>query len=474
MRTTTTTRHLRRAALVLLACALWAQAATSRPAYRLDLAVDWDGATFAGSVEIVFENEADVPIDRIGLNLFANDATIYGEARLVLLGVAVGGIDVTLPVQTDPTYASLPLPRPVSPGQTESLVARFLGIAAPSPETSSLREASGYGILTKNTETFVLTAFYPMLAPAGRATVDAGCGIGDRLWSESSDYAVTVHTTAAVGAAATGELLFVESHGDVTVHRFQAVAARDFSIVLTREYEEAKAESAGVVLRSHFPAQSREASARALELACDAVSIYGSRVGPLPTSEVDIAEVPLQRVAGVEFDGLILVSASYARQPRDPFYDIIISHEMAHQWFYAAVGNDPAAEPWLDEALATYLSNVFLDEVRGEATAATERQRWDTSYTNCRRTDPSLAIGLPACAFPTSSLYAALVYDGGAWFLHAIRSEVGDVTFFSALSAYFAEHVGRVATTRDLLSAFEIACGCDLGALYESFGFSTH
>jgi hypothetical protein len=55
-------------------------------------------------------------------------------------------------------------------------------------------------------------------------------------------------------------------------------------------------------------------------------------------------------ISGVELAGLILVSADYSAAPRDPFFSVIVSHEMAHQWFYATVGSDPVWEPWLDEA----------------------------------------------------------------------------------------------------------------------------
>lgn len=473
MRTVTVGRRLLVWALVpfLWGCALHGPAGAV-PSYRIDLDVDWQSGTFAGTAVLTFENETTVPLDHVDLNLFANDASIYGAARLDVLDVSVGEIQTLSVVQSNPTRLSVRLPAPLEPGQTASLATRFRGSAAPSPETSG-HAASGYGVLTKNRTSFVLTAFYPILAVPEGSGPEATCGVGDRLWSESSDYTVTVRTAEPVDAAATGRLVSADWQDGRTVHRFEAAAARDFSIVLTRGYEEGEIQTGGMTIRSHFSSDSREASSRTLELAYESLLLYESLIGPLPIQEIEIVEVPLQRVAGVEFDGLILVSASYARAPSDPFYDIIVSHEMAHEWFYAAVGNDPVAEPWLDEGLATFLSNEFLAEVRGTSTATSERTRWSTSYDAARAGTPALSIALPSCAYPTSSSYSTFAYGGAAWFLHNVREEIGADAFFGALSAYYATHVGRIASGDDLLAAFRAACDCSLDPLYESFGFAS-
>ena len=48
--------------------------------------------------------------------------------------------------------------------------------------------------------------------------------------------------------------------------------------------------------------------------------------------------------ASMEHTGLIMT----------PPQDFVITHELAHEWWYALVGNDQAEAPWLDEAFASY------------------------------------------------------------------------------------------------------------------------
>ena len=298
------------------------------------------------------------------------------------------------------------------------------------------------------------------------------CSVGDRLWGEAADYAVTLRTTRDVTPAATGRLLSSVDQDGLAVHHFQANSARDFSLVLMQGYEEGERQWGGGTLRSHFPPAGRSASERTLMLAYEAFELFESAIGLLPFREIEIVSVPLHRAAGVEFTGLILVSELHARQPDDLLYDIILSHEMAHQWFYSAVGNDPVSEPWLDESLATFLSNLFIQQSRGTEDALRERLRWQGSYQRAQRAAPTMEIDRPACAFGSSSIYSGFVYDGGAWFLHNVRDEIGDEAFFAALRVYYAANTGGIGRKSSLLASFEDACACDLSDLYRAFGLS--
>lgn len=461
--------------LVTASVVFWgAMSSSAAPSYEIDLAVDWASGTFSGTATVIAENETGEAIDSLLFRLFANDPSIYGDASVSVSRISAAQRVIESAVQSSPTVLSVPLPDPLEPGQTVSLVLDFAGNAAPSPLEAD-RSRTGYGILAKNDDSLVLSAFYPILAPreVDATSLAAICSVGDLLWGEAANYSVTLRIGRDITPAASGTLVASRQDGDHAVHLFDAAGARDFTLVLTRGYEEVELQSGSTILRAFFTPSHRAASVRAIELASDAFNLYEQRIGPLPFDEVDIVEVPLQRVAGVEFSGLILVSAAYTASPLDLFYDIILSHEMAHQWFYVAVGNDPSTSPWLDEALATFLSNLFLAEYRGEAAASAEVSRWQRSYENAQQAYPQLTIADPACFFPaSSSAYGAFVYDGGAWFLMRLRDTLGDEVFFKALSTYYLDNRGGIGSEQTFLAAFESACDCSLAELYRTFGIS--
>jgi len=447
--------------------------AAAAPRYEIDLAVDWDSGAFAGSVAVTVENTGPAPIGEVVFRLFPNDASLYGNAFLRVAEARLAEEMLEIYASNDPTVLPVALPFLLLPEQTASLVLRFEGQAGSSPLYAAER-VTGYGILTKNPQSLVLTAFYPILAVLDEEgwSLSPSCGIGDVLWGAAADYAVSVRVSDVVAPAASGRLVASTAEEGRAVHRFVAESARDFSLVLTLGYETRELEASGKTLRAWFSPAASAAAERTLATAAEALSIYQERIGPLPRDEIDFVEVPLRRAAGVEFSGLILVSSSYVSRPFDTFYDIIVSHELAHQWFYDVVGNDPASDPWLDEGLATYLSNVFLESARGDEVAAAEVLRWQRSYASALEAFPNLRVADPACRFPTSSAYSSVAYDTAAWFHHTIRHEIGDDAYFSALSSYYKGNAWQVASADDLLCAFEAACTCDLRELFETFGFA--
>jgi len=469
-------RHFR---TVLLLCLLLSTLGATLPglggpSYEIDLDVAWDTGTFAGTLRVTTENATSAPLDELVFRLFPNDAAIYGEAWLEVLGVSAGGTPLSIRAQSNSTVLPAILPSPLEPGQTTSLVLQFHGQAGGSPETVT-DGSTGYGILTRNDRSFVLTAFYPILAVVDDTGWRIGetCGLGDALWAESSDYDVTVSTSPAAAPAATGRLLssVSEEGAGLAIHRFRATAVRDFALVLTQGYAQAELQTGSHTLRSWFSPTEEAATERTLTIASQSVSVFERRIGPLAYEEIDLVGVPLHRAAGVEFSGLILLSSARARNPSETFYEILVSHEMAHQWFYASVGNDPTLHPWLDEGPATYLSNLYLEEAGDPAAAAFEVRDWQQTYGRIRHSHAHLSIGEPTCRFARSTAYGAYAYSGGAWFLHSIRQVIGDDAFFEGLSSYYAMFFERIATPSDLFDAFDLAAGYPLHDVYETFGF---
>jgi hypothetical protein len=106
--------------------------------------------------------------------------------------------------------------------------------------------------------------------------------------------------------------------------------------------------------------------------------VFTSLFGPLPFKTVSIAEAPL--VAGLgscEFSGFNIIASAFfvdfdspavrnlpeiIREQRPSVEESLewaVAHLVAHQWWGAAVGNDPAREPLLDEALSCWSSLLY-------------------------------------------------------------------------------------------------------------------
>lgn len=103
----------------------------------------------------------------------------------------------------------------------------------------------------------------------------------------------------------------------------------------------------------------------------DAIKVYTNSIGKYPYDELDITPLLLGfGYGGMEYPSLIMTNAT-------SFYDGTIvdplslfewlSHEIAHQWFYATIGNNEYKEAWIDEWFTTYLERQIFSLYNGEA-----------------------------------------------------------------------------------------------------------
>lgn len=452
--------------LGLISISAWGTGAV----YDLDLHVDFFHGSFTGTETVTYTNPTSGPLYELPFRLYPNSPYLYGDGTLSVDSATVAGTPVTADTVGDGTYLLVPLPAPVqSDGE---IVVRFAfhGRAA-DWRNGRGKSAADYGIYAASPAAMTLAEFYPMLAPYDPCTgwvLDPVYPNGDPVTSASSDYTVTVTADAGLTVLSSGSEVGTEPVGDEVKHTFVGNDIRDFMLVVTSGYETRATAAGGTLVRTSFPPSHNQAAARAATLAAEALALYGKLFGPYSGTELDIVEAPLGRAAGVEYPGLILVGESYCNNPYDQFFTVIIAHEVAHQWWYAAVGNDVIDEPWLDEGLATYSSVLFLEHKWGKE-GDSFFSSWIDYYRRARAQHPDLSVAAPVPLFPDSSTYTAFVYYGGAAFLDAVRKRIGDTAFFAGLSSYYRDLSGRIAHGYDLISHLEAACGCGLGDLASEF-----
>jgi hypothetical protein len=465
------TRAIPLLAVLLAVTATHLSVAADLPHYAMTLIADYDAGSLMGELRVEYQNTTGIELGELFFRLYPNAPGIYGDASVRIIETLVNEQAVATETFVGDTVLLVPLPEPLAPDALVSVTIAFEGIAEDWPGDSPSSDHA-YGLLTRSEHALTLTAFYPILALYTEEgwSLDPVFEFGDALMSEASTYEVILTIPAGITPVASGTLS-EELHEDATAtYRYTAEGARDFSLVLLEGYGYWDVLVDGVTLRAWFGPKNGRAAGITLDHASDALRLFTDLIGPLRHDEVKFVEVPMQHAAGVEFSGLILVSSGYARNPEDTFYDIIVSHEMAHQWFYSAVGNDITEDPWLDESLATYLSYLFLDAFSEAGIASGVLGQWKDSYDAARAVNPAITIASPVYAFSRSSTYSSFVYSGGAIFLHTVREAIGDEPFFAALAAYFSENLGRIASPADLLAAFEASCGCPLSETFHEFG----
>jgi aminopeptidase N len=188
---------------------------------------------------------------------------------------------------------------------------------------------------------------------------------------------------------------------------------------------------------------------------------------------MDIVEVDLQRALGVEFPQITYIEEGlYDRNSgswRDPnSLEFTLVHEMAHQWWYALVGNDQYQHAFIDEGMANFVSTVYFREVYGDEKADLQVDRnlklWylTTLFTG----EGDFVVDQPTDDFPSGNAYGATIYGKAALGFNTIYDEIGADAFFTGLRDYATSFRFKVATPDDLRHALERASGRDLTDLW--------
>ena len=195
------------------------------------------------------------------------------------------------------------------------------------------------------------------------------------------------------------------------------------------------------------------AGGRTADLAVEALIGLEEAFGAYPWPDLVLAEVGSGGGFSMEYPRMIHLTRD---KVADPY---VVYHEIAHQWFYAQVGNDQQAEPWLDEAFADFSARYLMGI--GENACST------------RPVDSSVfaweAGATSGGDWTSCDGYFHAVFYQGTQFLTAVRSAMGDDDFFDAMRDWVARHRHGFATGRDLLTLLESRSEADLRPIFRRY-----
>jgi aminopeptidase N len=312
----------------------------NRPRYRLRVDVRPTERTVQGDLAVVFT--PDVATDRLVFRLWPNGPRLSrAGAQLDIDAVTVDGAAIAAERET-PTMLVVGRGTTFAAGRAvEVRLAWRLRLPGSLDDRVSL---SGDAVR--------LGSFFPILgwepgvgwATEAPTTVDA-----ESSTTPAADFDVTVTVPPGLSVLASGAQ-------DGPTH-WTATAMRDFAMSVGR-FTTASATAHAphpVAVTVGLDASVREAVQPYLDKAVRVLEDFTRRFGPYPWPVYTVALTPGLR-GGIEYPGHTMQGPGTTGRTT--------SHEIAHQWFYALVGNDQARDPWLDEGLATYAEGRFEDTVQ--------------------------------------------------------------------------------------------------------------
>ncbi len=443
------------------------------PRYWIEASFDPASLQVTGTERVWFVNRWDAPLDHVYLRLYPNGEALYGPAEMWLELVS-DGEDHPLQWKEDgdDTIVRVDLAEACDPDESLEIVVSW-GLLVPEGIGHEWTRADGYGLVRQAMGVTLLADWFPMLAVYDGESwhLDEILAWGDPVYSETSFFEVWFTAPPAYTVVSTGMQVSSESAGSEATHHFLSGPAREFLLALSANWQVETAVVGDTVVLCYFFPEDTPSGEEALQASADALQVFDRRFGTYPYKEFEVVEAPLLGVLGMEYPGVILLADRMYMGDQQWRLDITAAHEVAHQWWYGVVGNDVFTEPWLDEAMATFSSGVYVEDVWGAASFEAQYQEWVDRYESGLEQGAAGSIAWPLQRFAGSGPYVSTVYYEGAMFLDALRQEIGVDAFYAALQEYYREFKFRQAEASDLLAVFEQASGRDLDAFYEQWLF---
>ncbi len=480
-------------------------APVERTRYQINLKLDFENRSYKGVERVRWINRSERSISVLYFHLYSNlrtEGTTFStgsavpnqspvesdEPRIEITHVRLAGTQTPVPYSLDDqgTTLRINLREAVASGSSTELEIGFAGtvpeidadetgltthvvkqVGAALRGEREIRRARDINFRSRGV--MLLGTCYPVLAvydgDEWRRKLEPS--VGDFVFNEVADYEVTIDTEPGV-------FVFTSGTNSKSNSSFVGSNLREFAIVAGRNLKSEEVKVGNATIRSIFFFEHERVGKRALTVAADALRIFVSRFGALPFETINIVETPL--VAGLgsmEFSAFnVIASAFYVdfdspsmrnlpeiiREQRpavEQSLEWTVAHLVAHQWWGAVVGSDPARDPVLDKALSSWSALLYYKETYGEERAEAVLKDELVGVYRLYRTfgGEDMAANRPTRDYRNSFQYEAIVTTKGTLMFVDLRRLLGDEKFFKALRSYYKTNSFEIAELDDLRGA---------------------
>jgi hypothetical protein len=299
--------------------------------------------------------------------------------------------------------------------------------------------------------------------------------LGDLANDATADYQVTVASTSGENLVVGGTGKITGRSADGTSWRFSAPSVRDVDYVVSPHFinplddPSMTAQEGNVKILAYFLQGHKAEGQRQLQLVAPALGWFSQRIGAYPFDTYMIAEmgVPLDPSDNYaqEYPMAYFIPTSWLSLGTAPgtweWYTPV--HEVGHQWFYSTVGNNQLEDPWLDEAMTTYITTEYV-----RTNFPDQYSRSWASMTAGATSAMPVSSGVYS-GFANENQYTYSVYDSGVVMLGKVRQAMGDADFYAALQDYYTTFKFQRARPIDLTTILQKHSKADLQGIFGAY-----
>jgi hypothetical protein len=194
---------------------------------------------------------------------------------------------------------------------------------------------------------------------------------------------------------------------------------------------------------------------------------FSGLFGPPPLKVLTVSPIP--GTFGQGFPGLVYLSTlSYLDPSERPpatrnatlqtfFSDLMVAHEVAHQWWGNVVIAKSYQDEWLLEGLAHYSALLWLEKKKGSKALEEVMADFQADLLKVGENSQTVESAGPMTwgyrleASRSAEAYRIITYEKGAWVLHMLRKRLGNERFLKVLAELRRQYQFRPVGTADFL-----------------------
>lgn len=403
-----------------------------------------------------FVNNSEYPLDELIFNVYANaysltsplPCTPQEEADAYPNGMSFGKFELKSAYgdfascfyDATTSLITVTLSSPLLPTQ-EIDVDLVYSIV---PPNTNLR----YGF---NDTCLSLTGFYPQLCALrdGEWFYRDFSPIGDPYFSDTANYEVHFNLPDDCEYVASGKCIEQEKNGEAWITA-TADNIRDFALIISPVLSKTSVTHNGVDIS--YLGENTEV----IEYAKKALDFFSDYFGDYAYDSLALASVPFV-AGGMEYGALCVISDELSNTD----IESVTAHEIAHQWWYSAVGSNNLTDAWQDEGLAEYSTYLYFGGTDRKEYAAALLNNAYVQYSNF--VELGQKVGEPVKgmlageldSFASNYNYTNLTYNKAFIMWDYVNMTMSAQTLKDALAYYYRQNAFSVASPDDLYLALD-------------------
>lgn len=297
--------------------------------------------------------------------------------------------------------------------------------------------------------------------------------------------------TETISAFDKKNMAFPESAIETKTLQFKQSNVHDFAWFCDKRYHVLKGEietphtKHKVTTWAFFTNAEAELWKKSITYINDAIYYYSLWNGDYPYNHCTAVDGTISAGTGMEYPNITVIGTT-----RSAFQlDLVIAHEVGHNWFYGMLGSNERKHPWLDEGINSfnelrYIELKYPDQklvgnfANSKIAKLLDIQRYKHKaelyliYMYSAATNTDQPIEAPAYDY-TEVNYGGIVYGKTALVMDYLMSHIGEKKMDEAMQRYFEEWKFKHPQPADFRKIMEEVTGKNLSWLFDDLINST-